>query len=75
MGESADELKEQVDAARSRLAQDLNSLEYQVKSQVRNTFDWRLQFRQHTWQVMAGAFGVGLLFGLITGHPKHETNY
>ncbi|HXS97201.1 MAG TPA: hypothetical protein VN736_21540 [Candidatus Limnocylindrales bacterium] len=75
MGESADELKQQVDEARGRLAQDLNSLEYHVKSQVRNTFDWRVQFQQHTWQIMAAAFGAGLLFGLITAHPKPETNY
>jgi hypothetical protein len=37
MAETASELKEQVDRARSRLEQDVNSLQYQV----RVSLDWR----------------------------------
>jgi len=60
MDESSDELEQKVVAARSRLTQDLNSLEYQVRSST----DWRVQFGRHTWQVLGVAFAVGLLLGM-----------
>lgn len=66
MGESADELKQRVDAARSRLEQDINSLEYQVK----RTTDWRVQFDQHPWTFLGAALAAGLMVGVLFGHRE-----
>ena len=65
MGEKPEEIRREIELARSRLDQDLNRLEYEFK---RNT-DWRVQFELHPWAFLGAAFGGGVLLGLITGRP------
>jgi hypothetical protein len=60
MAETPSELKEQVDRARNRLEQDLNSLEYHVKANL----DWRTQYRRHPWLFLGAAFSSALMLGL-----------
>jgi hypothetical protein len=60
MGQESDELKRQADAARSRLRQDLNDLEYRVKAES----DWHVHYRRHPWLFLGAAFGAALLFSL-----------
>ena len=63
MGETPDEIKQEVEQVRARLGQDLNRLEYQVK----RTFDWRTQFDRNPWAFVGTAFGVAFLVGLMIG--------
>lgn len=64
MGQTPDDIKLEVERARSRLGQDLNELEYRVRSQ----FDWRVQFDSHPWAFAGAAFGVSMLLGMaLTG--------
>lgn len=60
MAETASELKERVDQARSRLEQDLNSLQYHVRASL----DWRNQYRRSPWVFLGAAFGSALMLGL-----------
>jgi hypothetical protein len=61
MGETPDELRHQVEQARSRLDQDLNQLDYRVKEVT----DWRFQFDRHPWIFLGAAFGGALLLSLL----------
>jgi len=60
MGQESDELKRQVDQARERLHQDLNDLEYRVKTET----DWRVHYQRHPWPFLGAAFLGALLFSL-----------
>ena len=66
MGQTPDEIKQQVEQARSRLGQDLNELEYRVKS----TTDWRVQFDRHPWPFLGAVFAAALFAGLLAGHAE-----
>lgn len=67
MGETPDDIRHDVEKARDRLGQDLNELEYRVKSE----FDWRVQFNRHPWVFLGTAFGLAALIGLaVTGAPR-----
>ncbi len=57
MGETADQIKEQVNLARGRLEQDLNQLEYRVRASA----DWRVQYRRHPWVFAGAAFFASLV--------------
>ena len=61
MGETPDEIRQEVEQVRSRLGQDSNRLEYRVK----RTFDWRSQFDRNPWPFVGTAFGVAFLLGLM----------
>jgi ElaB/YqjD/DUF883 family membrane-anchored ribosome-binding protein len=61
MGETPDEIKQEVEQVRARLGQDINRLEYRVK----RTLDWRTQFDQKPWLFVGAAFGVAFLIGLM----------
>ena len=63
MAQTADEIRQHIEVRRTRIAQDINELE----SRVRETVDFKEQFRRHTGAMLGSAFGVGLLFGLMTG--------
>jgi hypothetical protein len=60
MGETPDDIRYGLERARAHLGEDLNALEYSVRSEL----DWRRQFRRHTWPVLGVAFAVGVLLGL-----------
>ena len=63
MGETTDEIKQEVEQVRARLGQDLNRLEYQVN----RTFDWQAQFDRNPWAFVGTAFGLAFLVGLMIG--------
>jgi hypothetical protein len=66
MGQETDELKRRVDAARSRLHQDINNLEYRVKTET----DWRVHYERRPWAFLGAAFGGGLLLSLAFFGPR-----
>ncbi len=68
MGETADNLKQHIDYARSRISQDLNELDYRVHRAA----DWRLQFRKHSRAILASAFALGFLIGMVSGGAGRE---
>ena len=59
-----------VQRARERVAQSVMALRNEV---VRRT-DWREWFRRHPGTFLAGAFGLGLLWGLRRGAVLPDTN-
>ncbi|PWT85973.1 MAG: hypothetical protein C5B56_13170 [Proteobacteria bacterium] len=63
MGETPDELKYEIEQARARLGQDLNQLEYRVRTEL----DWRLQFDRRPWLFVGVAFGAAFLLALALG--------
>ena len=63
MAQTTDELRQQIEARRTRIARDINELEHRV----RKTVDFREQFRRHTGVFLGSAFGAGLLLGIVTG--------
>lgn len=67
MGETPDDIRHDVERARARLGEDLNQLEYSVKTEM----DWRVQFDRHPWAFLGAAFGAAALIGLaISGGPR-----
>jgi ElaB/YqjD/DUF883 family membrane-anchored ribosome-binding protein len=61
MGEKPDEIKNDIEQARSRLGQNLNELEYRVRS----TADWRAHFDKHPWTFMGVAFVGSMLVSMM----------
>ncbi len=69
MGETADDIKREVEQARARLGQDLNELEYRVRTE----FDWRVQFARYPWVFIGAAFVGAMLVGMaLTGAPRSK---
>lgn len=62
MGETPDDIRQQVEQARARLGQNLNQLEYRVKAEL----DWRVHFDRHPWLFLGLAFAAALAAGLAT---------
>ncbi|MCL4402486.1 MAG: DUF3618 domain-containing protein [Acidobacteria bacterium] len=71
MAQTTDEIRRSIEAQRGQLAQDINELEFRV----RDTMDWRSQFRKHTGLLLGLAFGGGVALALMTGGPRdhHST--
>jgi hypothetical protein len=69
MGETPREIEAEIEQARNRLGQDLNELEYRVKSEL----DWRTQFNRRPWAFLAAAFGISLLIGWIVAPSGDES--
>lgn len=67
MGETPDEIKREIEAARHRISTNLNQLEDRVK----DVLDWRAQFDRRPWAFVGGAFGLAFLIGWITT-PSRE---
>jgi len=66
MGETPDDIKQEIENARHRLGADLNQLEARVKS----TMDWRAQFDRNPWAWVGGAFGAAFLIGWMMAPGK-----
>ena len=62
MGETPNDIRNEVAQARARLGQNLNQLEYRVKEGI----NWRLQFDRRPWLFCGIAFGLAFLVGLAT---------
>jgi len=60
MGQTADDIRRDVERARARLGEDLNRLEYSVRSEL----NWRVQFERHPWAFLGAAFGAAAIAGL-----------
>jgi len=63
MDEAPDQIRSEIDQARSRLGQDLNTLEYRIKQET----DWRVQFARRPWPFLGAVFAFALLAGAATG--------
>lgn len=61
MGKTTNEIESEIVDARNRLGRDLNALEHRI----RETVDWKHQFRRNPNVFLGGAFVIGLLIGLI----------
>jgi ElaB/YqjD/DUF883 family membrane-anchored ribosome-binding protein len=63
MGQTADEIKQEIEQARSRLGQNLNELEYRVKSET----DWRVHYDRHPWMFLGAAFAGAMALSMMAG--------
>jgi len=70
MGETADEIRSEIERTRERLGQDLTALESRVKEET----DWRVQVARRPWVFVGAAFGVSLAVGLMIGHGVKVAN-
>ena len=61
MGQTADELRNQIEHQRQELGENLQQLEEKVKS----TVDWRTQFEQKPWAGVGVAFAGGFLLSIL----------
>lgn len=61
MGETADQIKQQIDEQREQLGTNLQQLETKVKE----TVDWRTQFEQRPMAGVGLAFGAGFLLSVL----------
>jgi hypothetical protein len=69
MGQTSDDIKNDVERARERLGANLNELQYRIKSE----FDWRVQYRRYPWAFIGAAFGLALLVTLaISGVTRRR---
>lgn len=61
MGQTADQLRDQIEHQREELGSNLQQLEEKVKS----TVDWRTQFEQKPWAGVGVAFAGGFVLSLL----------
>lgn len=61
MGQTADQLKSQIEDQRQELGDNLQQLE----EKVRSTVDWRTQFEQKPWAGVGVAFAGGFLLSML----------
>jgi hypothetical protein len=62
MSETPDQIRDEVEQAHRRLAQDLNALEYRVKTVT----DWKWQFRRRPWPILGAVFAAALVVGFVS---------
>jgi hypothetical protein len=72
MGETADQIKQQIDEQREQLGSNLQQLE----SKVKDTVDWRTQFEQRPMAGIGLAFGAGFLLSVLmpSGDSKSSSS-
>ena len=73
MGESTNEIEQDIVAERTELGRNLHVLE----SKARSLADWRTYYRNYPFAVIGLALGGGILLGALTGGagaPGRETN-
>jgi hypothetical protein len=69
MGQTADDIRDDLDRVRARLGANLNELQYRMKSEM----DWRVQFRRRPWAFLGAAFFVAFLIGMaVSGGPRRQ---
>jgi ElaB/YqjD/DUF883 family membrane-anchored ribosome-binding protein len=64
MGETADQLEQHICEKRLELSANLRELRHQVKQAI----DWRLQVREHPWTMVGLAFTAGFVASFLTNH-------
>jgi hypothetical protein len=65
MGETPDDIKQEIEQARARLGANLNQLEHTVKK----TLDWRSHFDRNPAPFLGAAFGVAFVIGWLVTQP------
>jgi len=72
MGQTADQIKQEIDQQRETLGSNLQELETKVK----DTVDWRTQFEQRPMAGVGLAFGAGFLLSVLlpSGDNKSSSN-
>jgi hypothetical protein len=68
MGQTADQIKQEIDQQREMLGTNLQQLETKVK----DTMDWRTQFEQRPMAGIGLAFGAGFLLSVLI--PSGDSN-
>ena len=63
MGQEPEQIERHIHQTRARLEQNVEEL----RSRVRSSLDWRVQFNRHPAALAAAAFGGGLLISMIAG--------
>ena len=63
MGQTTDQIENQIENKREDLKSNLQELETRVKSAT----DWRHYFREHSGPMVAAAFGAGVLLSTVIG--------
>jgi ElaB/YqjD/DUF883 family membrane-anchored ribosome-binding protein len=66
MGETADQIRIRIEQARSRLGEDLNTLEYSVQEET----SWRVYLSRNPWAFVGAVCGLVLLAGLVFGSRR-----
>ena len=61
MGETSDEIMQQIEQTRAALGANLQALEHKV----RQTTDWRQHFRKNPLPLLGLAFAAGLLLAMV----------
>jgi hypothetical protein len=69
MGQTTDEIENQIETTRESLRSNFEELETRVKSAT----DWRHYYKEHTGMMMAVAFGGGLLLSTLTRADTEAT--
>jgi len=80
MGQTADQLRQEVDQARDAATQKIEDIEEKVANaaaQVKEQFDWRHQVDDRPLMAVGAAFIGGMVLGGVTGgdHHDHHRDY
>ncbi|HKS55363.1 MAG TPA: hypothetical protein VJS12_08770 [Steroidobacteraceae bacterium] len=70
MGQTTDQIENQIETTRDDLKSNLRELETRVKSAA----DWRRYFAEHTGTMVAAAFGGGVLLAAMLGGRSNRTS-
>lgn len=71
MAERSDQIREEIDAQRGALGENLHELERRVKS----TTDWRAQVEKRPWVMLGVAFGAGVAASSLIGRSSSSYSY
>ena len=72
MGQTANQIKSDIDGKRVDLMSNLGELE----DKVRSTADWRYHFEKRPFIFLGMALGAGMLLGNVAGsHPRRRGHY
>lgn len=68
LSDSSALVEREIERTRERIAASLARL----RTEMSAVTDWRQQYARRPWVFVAGALGVGLLLGLVTGTRKEK---
>lgn len=69
MGQEPEQIESHIHETRTRLEQNVAEL----RTRVRSSLDWRVQFRRHPAAFAAAAFGAGLLIATMIGRSVESS--
>lgn len=65
MGETKEQIIEEIGRTRSVLDKDVNALEARFKARFKEETDVRVQAERHPWALVGMVIGTGLFLGMI----------